>query len=486
MLRALLTFWKFIPEIPAPPPLSSTALRYLRVGGAALVLLFTALLGPLLVKTQDSLNATLLVTAVLALPIGLVGFRIVTQFRSINVLLVLITCIFIPIGFQARGSYVVLSLILAALFLGLWLLRMLVVERRFHFVPGPHNWPILGFSLVVIISTVWSNIFRDVIIIVPTSLVFVQGASAMVMLCLVGLYLMVDNYFSEIKWLKAMVAILLAGGFFGLVNEFVVQTLPVQTRGTFTMWVMACTYSLVLFHKGLSWPQRLGMFALMVGWAYWSFGLRITWLASWLPALVALLTLSFMRSRKLLAGLILAALIWAVVNWSYVEQTINAETDESGHTRLEAWYMNWTVTSEHLLFGTGPGGYAVYYMTYFPTNAMATHNNYIDVISQLGLPGFIFYVWFFIAVAWQGFRLCRRLKGRGDFAEALANAAFAGTLGCIVINAFGDWLIPFAYTQGIAGFDYAAYNWLLMACIPVLDRITRTETHPTALAHAAA
>jgi O-antigen ligase len=428
----------------------------------------------------------LLVTAVLALPIGLVGLSLIYRFRAFNVLLVLIACIFLPIGFQARGSYVVLSLIFAAAFLGLWFMRMLVAEREFKFIPSPHNWPILGFSLVVIISTVWSNVFRDVVIITPPSMVFVQGASAVVMLCLVGVFLMVDNYFAEIKWLKAVVGILLAGGFFGLVNEFVMQTLPVQNRGTFTMWVMAVTYSLVLFHKGLSWPQRLGAFALMLGWAYWSFGLRITWLASWLPAMVALLTLSFMRSRQLLLALILGALLWAALNRSFIEQTLNAETDESGHTRVEAWQMNWTVTREHLLFGTGPGGYAVYYMTYFPTNAMATHNNYIDVISQLGLPGIIFYVWFFLSVAWQGFNLCRRLKGRGDFYEALANAAFAGTLGCIVINAFGDWLIPFAYTQGIAGFDYAAYNWLLMASIPVLDRLTRPAPDATALAHAAA
>lgn len=485
MLRSLLTFWKFIPALPAPPPLSPRALRILRMAMALGVLAFAIALGPLLVKTQDSQRATLLVTAVLALPIGLVGLSLIYRYRAFNVLIVLVACIFIPIGFQARGSYVVLSLIFTLLFLGLWIMRMLVVEREFKVIPGPHNWPLLGFCLVVIISTVWSNVFRDVVIITPPSMVFVQGASAVVMLCLAGLYLMVDNYFAHIKWLKAMVGVVLAGGFFGLINEFVMQTLPVQNRGTFTMWVMALTYSLVLFHKGLSWPQRLGAFALMLGWAYWSFGLRITWLASWLPALVALLTLSFMRSRKLLMALFLGALLWGALNWSFIGRTLNAETDESGHTRVEAWYMNWTVTREHLLFGTGPGGYAVYYMTYFPTNAMATHNNYIDVISQLGLPGIIFYLWFFFAVAWQGFRLCLRLKGRGDIYETLANAAFAGTLGCIVINAFGDWLIPFAYTQGIAGFDYAAYNWLLMACIPVLDRLTRPEANPTALAHAA-
>jgi hypothetical protein len=31
--------------------------------------------------------------------------------------------------------------------------------------------------------------------------------------------------------------------------------------------------------------------------------------------------------------------------------------------------------------------------------------------------------------------------------------------------ALGDWLFPFAYTQGIVGFDAAMVNWFFMAAI---------------------
>jgi hypothetical protein len=44
--------------------------------------------------------------------------------------------------------------------------------------------------------------------------------------------------------------------------------------------------------------------------------------------------------------------------------------------------------------------------------------------------------------------------------------------------AFGDWLVQFAYTQTIAGFDNAVYSWLFMGTILVLDRITKLQAAP--------
>jgi O-antigen ligase len=147
------------------------------------------------------------------------------------------------------------------------------------------------------------------------------------------------------------------------------------------------------------------------------------------------------------------------------------EDAESGQTRLAAWEHNWRVTGQHWLFGTGPAGYAAYYMAYFPDEAMATHSNYIDLIAQTGIFGLGLCMWFFCALVWLGYKLCRRFRGRGDFAEGAANAAFAGTIGVLVAMAIGDWVFPFAYTQTIAGYSYAVYNWLFMGVILVLGRL---------------
>jgi O-antigen ligase len=104
-------------------------------------------------------------------------------------------------------------------------------------------------------------------------------------------------------------------------------------------------------------------------------------------------------------------------------------------------------------------------MSYFPTEATASHSNYIDIIAQTGIVGSFFIAWFFIAQVRGGLRLHRELEGRGDFAESLTVAVLAGTAGCVIAMALGDWLLPFAYTQGIIGFDAAMFNWLFMGSL---------------------
>jgi hypothetical protein len=48
-------------------------------------------------------------------------------------------------------------------------------------------------------------------------------------------------------------------------------------------------------------------------------------------------------------------------------------------------------------------------------------------------------------------------------------------MGCILIMAFGDWLIPFAYTQSIAGFSYEVYSWIFIGTLPVIDQLARAN-----------
>jgi len=294
----------------------------------------------------------------------------------------------------------------------------------------------------------------------------------MVMVMLPVTILMVGNFIQDIKHLKWMVIIMLLAGYLGLIKYFLYANLPVDTRGMFNLWIIGIAYGLLLFMKRLRWYWRLALVFLLAGVTYWGFVLNISWLAGWLPGLVAMGVLTFMRSKKL--ALVVVIFLCALFLWKkdyYLGKVLQNETQESGVTRLAAWKANWSITRDHLLFGTGPAGYAVYYMSYFPTDAMATHSNYIDIISQTGIVGTVFMLWIFFGIAREGGKLCMRLRGRGDFAEAMGNIAFAGIIACIVIMAFGDWLFPFAYTQTIAGFNYAVYNRLFMGTVLVLDHL---------------
>jgi O-antigen ligase len=406
-------------------------------------------------------------------PLLLLGLNRLQSRPDLSPLVILFTAVFVPFSLPTgRESRLVISLVLAMFLVGQWLFKTLIVEKRPQLQPSPLNRPLLGFVIIVLISLVWGMVFRDPLMHVGSGFIVVQSASALVMIMLPAVLLLENNYVHSLKPLKAMVTLMLIAGAIGVVGRYSLGTAGLNDGGLFSMWIISLSVGLALFNRQL--PQRTrGLLLILAGaWVVWGFVLHITWLAGWLPGLLALAVLLFMRSKKLflIALFCMVCLVTLRANY-YLGKVFVAEDAESGQSRLAAWEHNWRITGKHLLFGTGPAGYAAYYMFYFPNEAMATHNNYLDIIAQTGILGLGLCLWFFFALVWLGYKLCRRLRGRGDFAEGAANAALAGTVGVIAAMAIGDWVFPFAYTQTIAGYDYAVYNWLFMGAILVLDRL---------------
>ena len=415
-----------------------------------------------------------LIVPLAALPVGVVAISLLLNHWEWMPLLVLFGAAFIPLDLPTgTGSRLVDGLLLTIAFCLLWVVRMAIVERRVILERTWLNTPLLFFMFMNYWSVGWSVLFRDALVYAPTTFIIVQVASATVNSMLPGAFLLVNNFIRDWRGLRWLTGIMLAAGVIGLLPRFQLLNLPVNIGGLFGLWVIILPAGLALFQEQLAWYWR-ALLALLAGlYVFWGVALHISWLAGWLPGLVALAVLFFMRSKKAWLLALLAALVVVAANMDYVDKAFNSESDESGGTRLAAWAANWSITKDHLLFGTGPAGYAAYYMSYFPADAMATHSNYVDLLAQNGLVGTLPCLIFFMGLAVTGYRLCGRLRGRRDFAEGLANAAFAGTIACIAAMGFGDWLFPFAYTQTIAGFDYTVYSWLFMGTILVIDRLTR-------------
>ncbi len=410
----------------------------------------------------------------ISLPLALIAAQAGLARFDLAPLVILIAAAFIPFSLPTgSGSPIVDSLLLSIVFLANWFLRMIIIEKRLHFAPSPVNKPILYFVIITLLSTVWSMVFRDPLVTTWSSFPVVQIASTIVMVVSPGVLLLVANHVDDLKIFKGMVIIMLIAGAIGVIRRLgSIDLNLVNDGGLFTMWVVGLSVSLAFFNEKLDWRWRALLLLLAGAWIYFRFGLQIDWLAGWLSTFAALGIILFMRSWKLLLGVVIVlALVISLNADYYLGEVFESESEESGQTRLMAWEVNWRVTGKHIFLGTGPAGYAAYYMSYFPTDGMATHSNYIDVIAQTGIFGLLTCLWFFFGLAWLGYKLCLRLRGRHDFVEALANAAFAGTVGCIVMMGFGDWLFPFAYTQTIAGFDYVVYSWLFMGTLLALDRL---------------
>ncbi|RME97162.1 MAG: hypothetical protein D6768_20310 [Chloroflexi bacterium] len=426
----------------------------------------------------------LLIFGVIAFPLLLLGLHGLVLRPTWGPIVILFAAALVPISLSTgTESRLVDSFLVTLLMFGNALVVMLIIEKRVHLAPSPATKPLLWFMLVIWLSLIWSNIFMDPLA-DPAKLskkfAFVQVATALTMMMLPVAFLLAANYITSLRQVKIMAAIMLVAAVVGATNYFnMQQVIEANTRGLFSMWIVAITVGLLLFVRNIPWPMRIFLLAIGGLWFYIRFFLGISWLAGWLPSVLVLAVLLFMRSKRLFLVGVLAMALFITLNSDYYFGTVLAnEESESGNTRLAAWEVNWRVTGKHLLLGTGPAGYAVYYMSYFRHDGMATHSSLIDTVAQTGIVGLGLIIWFFGALIWQGYKLCRRLQGRRDFAEAMANVAFAGTLGTAVMAIFGDWLFPFTYTQTIAGFDYVVYSWLFMGLIVAIDRITRPPEEP--------
>lgn len=366
----------------------------------------------------------------------------------------------LPTGTHSR---IVMSLVVTVGVVAWWIVKMLVNDKRLRLEPASINTPLLGFVFTCIVSYFWSNVFRDPLVVTWRTWPVVQLGGLAVMILLPGAFLVTANCLRETKWIVWLTVIILAVGTVAIAGHYL--HFPVgflQCRPLFPTWFISLAYALALFERRLPWPVRLLLLLLAGAWFYWVFVQQFRWLSAWMPAFSAVMAISFLRSKKLLLLLIVLFVIYVVLNWATIEVRLQQESVGSGETRWDAYLHNWRVTGKHLLFGVGPAGYAVYYMTYFPLEAMATHSNYIDILSQTGVVGLTFFLWFFVALFSTGWRLWRRTKGRSDFAEAFTMAAIGGYVGTIIAMGLGDWIVPFVYTQTIAGFDYAVYTWVLL------------------------
>jgi len=384
-----------------------------------------------------------------------------------------------------RESRIPISMLVALALVVPWLLSMLWGKPPTRLKPSPINRPLLAFVLISIIAYVWSQVFRDPLLYVWSSFPVVQAAALVVNILLPLTLLYVANQVTEVKWLKYLIAVVLIFGVASLMLFFIAPQLGDLffyrgTRGLFSMWVVVFAYGLALFHKGLKPWQRALLLALVLLFVYRYFFVGRSWVSGWLPMGVSAIVITWMRSRRLFLILMSIGLIYVALNFDYYYQDIVVSEQEggSGTDRVELWLGSLTHVANHPLFGMGPAGYAPYNMTYNAADARSTHNNYFDILAQTGVIGFgVFLI--MMAQLWRvGLRSARRYAGQRNLEETYAVVAYGGVFGLAVGMMLGDWGLPFAYNETIAGFDNAVLTWALLGGMVALGMMGQDSPAP--------
>lgn len=410
-----------------------------------------------------------------ALPALLLALWAFEQLVLMIPLVALLITFSLPTGTESRVSLVMLLVLLLG---GVWIATALLLRGSRRLVPSPLNAPLLAFSAICLISLAWSMGFRDPLVHVPGKFLVVQlGACATMVLSPVAT-LLIANFVRTPERLRAVgLSFIVAGVLWAIAFVLKIQQPAVNTRGLFTAWFTAVGYAIVIGQPRLPTWSRIGLSLLLLLHLYDRLIIGIAWLSGWVPAVVALVLITWLRSR--LAGLVLL-LALALVIWtqqSFIQTHIFQEAEADGsYERLTLWELNLGLVSEHPLLGTGPAGYAVYYLTYHPEEARSTHNNYLDLVAQLGIVGALCWLWLMVATLIEARAVLRHAPP--GWLRTLGLAAAGGLVGAVVAMALGDWVLPFAYNQGIEGYRYTVFSWIFLGVLISVRQLVAPRVRP--------
>jgi O-antigen ligase len=438
----------------------------LLVGGIVLALLsLSATVGILAGNERGAL--TLLFAAA---PATILGMVLALRRFEMAVLTLPIAALGVPFDVPTGTETRLPAALLVAMGLwSIWIASMLI-RRRVSFAPALLNWPALVFSAICCISLVWGIAWRDPVLIDAPKFIFVQIASLLTILVSIGAALLIGNFVHTEGQLKFLIgAFLVCGALMAITEFFRIKQPFLNDRGLWGMWRVIPAYALLIAQPKLRWRWRLPLIALILLTLYQTVIVNADWVSGWAPTIVALFVATFLRSKKAFVALLIVGVLVVYSAQAFFTQVADDNVNDGSLERLSLWEQNWRVVRAHWLFGTGPAGYALYYMTYYRDDARSTHNNYLDILAQFGFSGMLTWLWLAVAVTIEGWRVTRIAPP--GFLRALAISATAGWIGAVGSMFLGDWVLPFAYNQGVGGYKYTVYTWLFVGALISIKHI---------------
>jgi O-antigen ligase len=446
-------------------------LKYLTI---ALVLSLSVLLG-----WQNSLRFSTLI-------LGGLAAIFLLRWQVLGLLLMIPIGFLVPfsLGTGTETSINATILLLVVLFV-LWILDTLVNKRQLLIEPISIYLPLILFCAVVLIAFLFGQLewFYTV---GKASLASQLGGVALFLLS-VGAFVLYSQQIKEQIWLERLTWLFLFfGGFFILMRAFPAFghqfTIYFQTGSTgspFWIWMVALSASQALLNKDLDNRFRflLGGITLATLWV----GLfpNRSWASGWLPPIIALIVIVVFWKPRL--GYIIAIIfgISFVLNYDRIIALVLSEEQYSWITRLAAWKILLEIISVNPIFGLGPSNYYFYTPLYPILNwfvNFSSHNQYIDLIAQIGFFGFFCFTFFILRIILLGINLINvKLDG---FSHAYVIGVLGGLGGTLAAGMLGDWIIPFVYNIGFTGFRSSILVWIFLGGLVALRNFNNSPGNP--------
>lgn len=421
---------------------------------------------------------TMVLAAVVGLPIAIIGGLRLIRWPQVGLLLLVFAAVSIPIQVPPLG---IVSAIMIGL-VGWWVVDMVVVKREVKLVISPTIPPLLLFSAVVVLSFIVGQLPWFSVTQVPLD---AQIAGVAIFLLSFAAFILVAHQVRDLKWLKWMTflfiicaapAVILDTNILPRSQYILWYMYNSNTMGSSLLWVwlVVMMLSQALFNSKLALPWRVALIALTLARLYVALFQTRAWTSGWAPVLVALVAMIWVARPRWAMPLSMIGGAAAIVMFEQIyNMVVIGDNEYSTITRLEAWKIVAKIASVNPILGLGPGNYRSYTVLYPILGwyvEFNSHNNYVDIFAQTGILGLICYFWFFIVVARLGLRLRNRVPA-GGFTQAFVYGAIGGLVGTLFAGVLGDWVLPFVYNIGIYGLRGSIFAWLFLGGLVAIEQM---------------
>ncbi len=286
-----------------------------------------------------------------------------------------------------------------------------------------------------------------------------------------------QSWLERLVWIfLALGAVYIAGRIVGPIGEVTGRLFTTSSAGSlFWTWLVALSFSQAVYNKRLRPFWRASLLFLTGAVLFVGMTRDLGWTSGWAPAVAAIGVILLVGSPRL--GIVLVVI--GVIGFLVIPQLgpdlfSVGDNSYSALTRVAAWRILLQIVEVSPILGLGPANYYFYTPLFSILGYYVrfnSHNNYVDLVAQLGVVGLACFLWFCAETGIVGWRL-RRVVEDG-FSRAYVYAELGGLAGMLVAAMFGDWVLPFVYNIGLAGFRASVLGWLFLGGLAALEQIYR-------------
>ena len=266
--------------------------------------------------------------------VGIAGFLALLRYRNLGFIMLLFGGMFVP--FAGPGGFNA-SILTVILMIGLWLLDMFVVKRRFEFIKSRPIRPAFYMLLVSIVAFAMGQIpwfaFAN-----QAPLTAQIGGFAIYFFLVLAM-IMTANILRDIRWLKVIVWTFVGLGFIYVVGRTIhldvidrIYAHGVYANSMFWMWMITLPLSQAIYNNHLKPRVRIMLYGIVALTFYVALVQQNDWKSGWVPAGVVAAVLVGWKFRKVIPFFI----PFVVAVGAYLAQDLISTDQYSWGTRVDA------------------------------------------------------------------------------------------------------------------------------------------------------